>query len=168
MTIKLPKNPMKLRVQVLEEEKSMTFGPGEETSIGGASGNLFFIGMAGAGRRELARLAAEQLGLSYVEAPDPQALAQAAAGSGLSVAVTGEALAGPEQVQAMRASGKVFFVMRDMAHLARDLGDPARIEELAAETARLEPMLMEAAHFIVPVDATAEERIEDVVWKARL
>ena len=168
MTPKLPKNPLKLRVEVLEEDKSVTFGPGADTTIGGSSGNLFFIGMVGAGRRALARQAAERLGLAYAEAPDPQALARAAANSGQSVAVTGEGLADPEQVQAMRSSGKVFFVMRDVADLARELGDPGRAEELAAETARLEPMLMEAAHFIVPVDATAEERIEDVVWKAGL
>ncbi|MFP5240317.1 MAG: hypothetical protein ACLGQW_10840 [Acidobacteriota bacterium] len=168
MTLKTPNNPIKQRVQVLEEDKSVTFGPGGETSIGGASGNLFFIGMAGAGKRELARQAAERMGLAYAEAQDSQALALAAAGSGQSVAVTGEGLAGPEQVQAMRSSGKVFFVMRDVADLARSLGDPGRAEELAAETARLEPMFMEAAHFIVPVDATAEERIEDVVWKAGL
>ncbi|WP_243312275.1 hypothetical protein [Fundidesulfovibrio agrisoli] len=168
MTLKTPKNPIKLRVEVLEEDKTVTFGPGEDTSIGGASGNLFFIGMEGSGRRELARQAAERLGLTYGEAPDAPALARAAAGSGQSVAVIGEGLADPEQVQAMRASGKVFFVMRGVADLARNLGDPARAEELAAETARLEPMLMEAAHFIVPVDAAGEERIEDVVWKAGL
>ena len=164
--------PMKMireRFQVLEEDKSQTFRHGEPaTPIGGASGNHCFIGEEGSGRRTQASLAAERLGLAVAEADSPEALARIVHGSNQAVAVTGVDLSVPDTAEALRSSGKVFYLMSMTPILAKRLGDLSRMEELAAEAERLEPYFMTAAHFILPVASTQEEMLEDVAEKARL
>lgn len=166
--MKVPANAIKLRVDVQEEDATRTF-PGDlaQASIGGASGNLFFIGLPGVGRRDLARASAGALGLAYADADSPQALKAALGGSGQSVAVTGVTL-NDALIQALRSSGKVFYIMTAAPILAKRLGDVSRLEELAAEVERLDPVFMRAAHFIMPLAATPEEMLEDVREKARL
>jgi len=166
--MKLPRNAIKLRFDVQEEDASRTFsGNLASASIGGASGNLFFIGLPGVGRRELAQASAGALSLRYVDADSPHALKAALGGSGQAVAVTGVAL-NDAVIQAMRFSGKVFYIMTAAPILAKRLGDLSRLTELAAEVERLEPVFMSAAHFIMPLAATSEEMLEDVREKARL
>lgn len=166
--MKAPRNAMKHRIDVQEEDASRTFsGDLAKAAIGGASGNLFFIGLPGVGRRDLARASAGALGLAFVDADSPHALKAALGGSGQSVAVTGVAL-NDALIQALRTSGKVFYIMTAAPILAKRLGDVSRLEELAAEVERLEPVFMRAAHFIMPLAATPEEMLEDVREKARL
>lgn len=156
------------RFQVLEEDKSRTFGLDDAAPIGGAGGNLFFIGMEGSGRRSLARQAAERLGLAFAEADSPGALDRLLPGSGQAVAVTGADLADEAVRERLRASGKVFFLMSVAPILVKRSGDLSRLTELAAEVERLQPHFMTAAHFILPLAATEEEMLEDVAEKARL
>ncbi|MFP5222685.1 MAG: hypothetical protein ACLGSA_10390 [Acidobacteriota bacterium] len=159
---------MKLRIGVQEEDASRTFSGDLATAvIGGASGNLFFIGLPGVGRRDLALASAGALGLSYVDADSPHALKAALASSGQAVAVTGVAL-NDALIKALRSSGKVFYIMTAAPILAKRLGDVSRLEELAAEVERLEPVFMRAAHFIMPLAATPQEMLEDVREKALL
>jgi len=166
--MKVPANAIRLRVDVQEEDASRTFsGDLAKACIGGASGNLFFIGLSGVGRRELALASAGALGLSYVDADSPHALKAALGSSGQAVAVTGMEL-NDAVIQAMRSSGKVFYIMTAAAILAKRLGDVSRLEELAAEVERLDPVFMRAAHFIMPLAATPEEMLDDVREKARL
>ena len=166
--MKVPANAIRLRIDVQEEDASRTFsGDLARASIGGASGNLFFIGLPGVGRRELALASAGALGLSYVDADSPHALKAALGGSGQAVAVTGVEV-NDAVIQAMRSSGKVFYIMTAAAILAKRLGDVSRLEELAAEVERLDPVFMRAAHFIMPLAATPEEMLEDVREKAPL
>jgi hypothetical protein len=166
--MKVPAKAIKLRVDVQEEDASRTFsGDLARASIGGASGNLFFIGLSGVGRRELALASVGALGLSYVDADSPHALKAALGGSGQAVAVTGVDL-NDAIIQAMRSSGKVFYIMTAAAILAKRLGDVSRLAELAAEVERLDPVFMRAAHFIMPLAATPEEMLDDVREKARL
>lgn len=163
-----PRNAMKLRVDVQDENASRTFsGDLAQASIGGASGNLFFVGLPGVGRRDLAQASAGALGLSFVDADSPHALKAALGGSCQAVAVTGVAL-NDAVIQAMRSSGKVFYIMTAAPILAKRLGDLSRLEELAAEVERMDPVFMGAAHFIMPLAATPEEMLEDVREKARL
>lgn len=164
-----PKRVIRERYHVLEEDKSQTFSHDvASTPIGGASGNLFFIGMEDSGRRTLARLSAERLGLALAEAESAESLARILTGSNQAVAVTGADLTDPQIVSSLRASGKVFYLMSLARILAERLGDLSRLDELASSIARLEPSFMAAAHFILPVDATQDEMALDVAEKARL
>jgi len=164
----LPQRVIRERHDVLEEDKSVTFRADASAPIGGSSGNLFFIGLPGSGRRTLARLAAGRLGLAYAEAESSDSLPRILEGSGQCVAVTGADLAEAHVREALRASGKVFYLMSLPHILASRLNDPARTQELAAEAQRLEPHFMAAAHFVMAVAATEAEMLEDVAEKARL
>lgn len=147
----------------------MTFGPGQTAPIGGASGTLYFVGIEGCGHADLARKAAGRLGLTYVDACDAGSLAAALSGRELSVAVTAaDLLADPATVEALRASGKVFYLMSVAPVLAKNLGDLSRLEELALRVERMEPVFFSAAHFIMPVATSQEEMLDDVVEKAAL
>ncbi|GFK92891.1 hypothetical protein NNJEOMEG_00719 [Fundidesulfovibrio magnetotacticus] len=165
-----PKNPIRKRFDVQEPGKSATFSSATAlAAIGGASGNLYFVGLEGSGRRSLARAAAPRLGLAFAEAATRAQLDRALAGKGLTVAVTGDSLLLEEGVaEALRASGKVFYLMSVAPILARRLGDLSRLEELAARVERMEPVFFGAAHFILPLASSEEEMLEDVAEKASL
>lgn len=171
MTLMRPKEIIRRRFHVDEEDKTAVFrhGRAEAAPIGGSSGNLFFLGMEGSGRRTLARAASVRLRLEYAEARDAPALRSLLDGKGRAVAVmTASLTEDPALAQSMRDSGKVFYLVRMPHELASRLGDASRAESLAGELARLDPLFMNAAHFILPSDETDEERIEDVAEKARL
>jgi len=169
MALQRPQKVIRKRFDVEEEDKTMTFRHGDTAPIGGSSGNLFFLGVDGSGRRELARAAASRLGIAYAEAATREGLETALSASGQAVAVTDPSLAGDQDlVLAMRDSGKVFLLMSLPHVLAARLGDPSRAEALAADVARYEPSFMSAAHFVLAVDATFQEMAEDVAEKALL
>lgn len=169
MSLPRPQKIIRERFDVLEGDKSLTFRHEDRAPIGGASGNLFFIGMEGSGARELARDAAARLGLAPAEASSPEAIEALLARTNQAVAVTAPSLVEDAAlVSAMQSSGKVFYLMSLPHILATRLNDPSRTEALAAELSRLEPLFMNAAHFVIPVDATPEEMLEDVAEKARL
>lgn len=169
MSLPRPQKVIRKRFDVEEEDKTMTFRHGDTSPIGGSSGNLFFLGVEGSGRRELARAAASRLGIAYAEAATRGDLEKLMASAGRAVAVTDPALAeSRDLVQAMRDSGKVFVLMSLPHVLAARLGDPSRAEVLAADVARYEPAFMGAAHFVLTVDATFQEMAEDVAEKALL
>ncbi|MFZ5426534.1 MAG: hypothetical protein ACOZEN_06145 [Thermodesulfobacteriota bacterium] len=169
MSLPRPQKVIRKRFDVEEEDKSMTFRHGETAPIGGSSGNLFFLGLPGSGRRELAQDVAGRLGLRYTEAASAADLDAALAGSGQAVAVTQTSIVeSPEAVQAMRASGRVFVLTILPHELAARLGDPSSAGELARKWERLEPLMLAAAHFILPLDESFEELAWDAVWKARL
>jgi hypothetical protein len=169
MSLPLPKKVIRERFDVQEEDKSLTFRHEAAAPIGGASGNLFFLGLPGSGRRELARVVAARLGLPMVEAATRVDLDAALAASGQAVAVIDSSLVEDQDaVAAMRATGKVFVLTILPHELAARLGEPARAGELARQWERLEPVLLAAAHFILPLDETFEELAEDAAWKARL
>jgi hypothetical protein len=164
-----PKVVIRERYDVLEEDKSQTFRHDVASApIGGTSGNLFFIGMEGSGRRALAKLSAVRLGLALVEADSSDALESILAGSNQAVAVTGKDLSAPGILASLRASGKVFYLMSLAPLLAERMGDLSRLDKLAEDVALQEPHFMAAAHFILPVDATLDEMVLDVAEKARL
>lgn len=164
-----PKVVIRERYDVLEEDKSLTFSHDvAHAPIGGASGNLFFIGMEGSGRRTLARLSAERLGLTLAEADNSEALGSILAGSNQAIAVTGKDLNDPDILSSLRASGKVFYLMSLAPLLAERLGAPSRLDELAESIVRLEPHFMSASHFILPIDATLDDMLLDIAEKARL
>jgi len=170
MSPNVPKQVIRKRFDVQEADKSATFSSAVAAApVGGASGSLYFVGLEGSGRRALARAAAGRLGLNYREAASRQELEAALAGTGLAVAVTDAALLEePGVVKALRASGKVFHLMSLAPVLAKRLGDPSRLEELARAVERLEPVFLGAAHFILPLAASHEEMLDDVAEKARL
>ncbi|WP_243358025.1 hypothetical protein [Fundidesulfovibrio terrae] len=169
MSLPRPQKIIRERFDVLEEDKSLTFRHEDCAPIGGASGNLFFLGMEGSGIESLARDAAARLGLAPAEAASAGEIEALLARSGQAVAVTNSALVEDAAlVSAMRASGKVFYLMSMPHVLAARLDDPSRTGALAAELSRLEPLFMNAAHFILSVDATPEEMLDDVAEKARL
>lgn len=165
-----PQHVIRVRHDVLEEDKTATFSHGVPSgSIGGAQDALFFIGLEGSGRRALAQAAAARLGLAYAEASTRAGLDALLALPGQAVAVTDAALgADPDAIQAMRARGKVFHLMGVAPILARNLGRPDRLEELADLAERYEPLFMSAAHFVIPPATPLEEAVEDVAEKSRL
>ena len=164
-----PKAVIRERYDVLEEDKTRTFSHDvADAPLGGDSGNLFFIGMPGSGRKTLAGLSAARLGLALAEADCAESLARILTGSNQAVAVTGVDLTAPGVASSLRASGKVFYLMCLAPLLAERMGDLSRLEELVPEVERLEPHFLAAAHFILPVDATQDEMIENVAEKARL
>jgi len=164
-----PKVVIRERYDVLEEDKSHTFSHDVASApIGGESGNLFFIGMEGSGRRTLAQLSANRLGLALSEANSAESLERILTESNQAVAVTGVDLTDPRIVSSLRASGKVFYLMSLAQLLAQRLGDLTKLDDLAETIVRLEPHFMNAAHFILPVDATLDEMVLDVAEKARL
>lgn len=171
MALVRPRRFVNIPVRVEDADRTATFRHCDQDQgrIGGESGNLFFLGLPGSGRRDLARAAAARLGLEYAEAASPDELRGILAGSCSSVAVDGDFLAdAPALVQDMRSSGKVFYLVRLPHELAARLGDPSRAEALAADLARLDPVFMNAADFFLTSDETEEERLEDVAMKARL
>ncbi len=88
--------------------------------------------------------------------------------SGQAIAVLEADLGDPRARELLRAGGKVFYLM-SLAHiLAARLEAPSRLEELAQAMAVHEPFFLQAAHFVLPIDATPEEMADDVVMKARL
>lgn len=171
MAMQRPKEIIRRRFHVDEEDKTAVFrhDRADFAPIGGSTGSLFFLGLDGSGKRALARAASVRLHLEYAEARDASDLQALLAGKAQAVAVAGSVLAEvPALALAMREAGKVFYLMRLPHELAARLGDPSRTEALADELARLDPMLLSAAHFILPSDETDEERIEDVAEKVRL
>lgn len=169
----IPKNVIRQRFEVRESGRTATHGQADASApIGGTGGNLLFIGLPGSGRKTLARSAAARLGLAYAAAADAQALEYALARSGQAIAVTGTVtgmgLGAPEARERLRAAGKVFYLMSVAPILAKRLGDLSRLEELAQAVTANEPFFLQAAHFVLPLDATPEEMVEDVVEKASL
>uniref|UniRef100_A0A7C4ELL0 Shikimate kinase n=1 Tax=Fundidesulfovibrio putealis TaxID=270496 RepID=A0A7C4ELL0_9BACT len=161
------------RFDVQEEDKTQSFRHDVAGQpLGGAGASLFFVGMPGSGRRELARRAAKALGLEYAEAATPESLLALAQDlkKARAVAVTagGEALADPAVRDILRAGGKVFYLMSAAPILARNLGQLERVEDILRRLEALEPHFMSAAHFVQPVASTMEEMLEDVAEKARL
>lgn len=165
-----PAKTIRKLFEVEEKDKTATFSHAVSTGcIGGASGNLFFLGLEGSGGRELARASAERLGLEYAEASSSAELAALLARCSVAVAVTSPELgADPEAVQAMRACGKVFHLMGVAPILAKNLGRVDRLEEIAAQVERFEPAFMSAAHFVIPPATPLGEALEDVAEKSRL
>ena len=165
----IPKNVIRQRFEVREGGRTATHGQADASApLGGTGGNLLFIGLPGSGRKTLARAAAERLGLAYAEAADTQALERSLARSGQAIAVTGMGLGAPEARERLRAAGKVFYLMSVAPILAKRLCDLSRLEELAQAVTANEPFFLQAAHFVLPLDATPEEMVEDVVEKASL
>lgn len=161
------------RFDVQEEDKTQSFSHDVAGQpLGGAGASLFFVGMPGSGRRELARRTAQALGLEYAEADTPESLAALAGDlkQARAVAVTadGAVLADPATRDALRAGGKVFYLMSAAPILARNLGKLERVEDILRQLEALEPHFMNAAHFVLPVASSMEEMLEDVAEKARL
>jgi len=187
-----PKKLIRQRFDVLEKGRTATHGRAEASQpIGGAGGNLLFIGLPGSGRKTLARAAAGRLGLTYAETAGPagaaelDALAHAEAArmagpasqagldqllarSGQAIALTGVDLGASEVRERLRAAGKVFYLMSVAPILAKRLGDLSRLEELAGAVAAHEPFFLQTAHFVLPLDATPEEMADNVAEKACL
>ena len=169
MSLPRPRKTVRILHQVEEPDKTMVFRHGHSAAIGGTSGNLFFAGLQGSGRRLLARDAAQALGLRYAEASHALELAGLALAPGQAVAVLNhELFADADMVSALRESGKIFYLMRMASALAQSLGDPSRTRELAVLAQRMEPHFLRAAHCILPLEATHEEMLADVLEKARL
>lgn len=208
----IPKKIIRRRFEVQDGDRTVVHCASEaHQPIGGAGGNLLFIGLPGSGRRTLARAAAERLGLAFAETTDVAGLAELTgltesaaqaestgraglggqtgqsgklatlgasaemdsllalmAKPGQAIAVTGVDLRPAEVRDRLRAAGKVFYLMSAAPILARRLGDLSRLEELARAVDTFDPFYLQAAHFVLPLDATPEEMVEDVVEKARL
>lgn len=165
----MPKKVIRRRFDVLDEDRTAIHGKaGTCTPIGGAGGNLLFIGLPGSGRKTLARATAQRLGLTYAEASEKAGMEALLARSGQAIAVTGVDLGTPEMRNRLRAAGKVFYLMSVAPILAKRLGDLLRLEELAEAVTTHEPFFLQTAHFVLPIDATPEEMAQDVTEKAPL
>lgn len=169
MSLPRPQKIVRIVHQVREADKSLTFSNADSGPIGGSSGNLFLVGLPGSGRRALADAVSGALGLTRVQAATALELRRVLEDSGQAVAVMDhELLADPDLTAAVRASGKVFYLMSVAPILAKSLGDLSRLEELAALVERMEPHFLRAAHFILPLASSREEMLADVLEKARL
>lgn len=169
MSLPRPQKTVRILHEVEDPDKTTAFRHDPDARIGGASGNLFFAGLPGSGRRALAQAAARALGLRSAEASSAFELAGLALASGQAVAVCNhELFTDADVVSALRASGKIFYLMHMAPALAARLGDPSRLEELAGLVERMEPYFLTAAHCITPLAATGEEMLADVLEKARL
>ncbi|MGE4299181.1 MAG: hypothetical protein AB7E47_14280 [Desulfovibrionaceae bacterium] len=164
---------IKEKQEVDNPDTSITFKPGDGAKrqparfVPGDS-NIFILGLAGSGRRELAVHLAQRTGGSaiHLEASgdaeaDAVALDALCTGKGVVAAVDSELLT-PQAGAALKAHGLVFYLIADVGLALRAMGGgDATRERLAAELIRCEPIFMSALHFIVRADQPPEAMAQD-------
>jgi shikimate kinase len=155
------------RVDVQEEGRVSVHGPRAKRPASGR-GNVFFVGLRGSGKTTLGRLVAERLGRPFTDEPDWKTLAGLAKQGGQVAAIAPELLAQDGVCNLLSRGGKVFYIMTDAATLAARLGKPGDVplrEELYEESTGLEPLCMQALHFILQGASGVEVLVEDVIEK---
>ncbi|MGE4505384.1 MAG: hypothetical protein AB7D51_08560, partial [Desulfovibrionaceae bacterium] len=83
-------------------------------------------------------------------------------------AIAPELLAQDGVCNLLSRGGKVFYIMTDAATLAARLGKPGDVplrEELYEESIGLEPLCMQALHFILQGASGVEALVDDVIEK---
>ncbi|WP_147821981.1 hypothetical protein [Salidesulfovibrio onnuriiensis] len=167
---------IKEKAEVAEADKCRTFGKGERredfAAMWNATGTLLLAGLPGSGRRALAGILSERLGLPVRDVLDGNSLRDALAG-GPSVVVLDDALFDDEaSVVAIGGAGKVFYLMADAGVLARRIARQAGREDVetiqqgvAARLEAVEPHFMRALHFILQAGSPSEDLAGDVLEK---
>lgn len=164
------------KAEVAEAEKRKTFGKGERredfAAMWNATGTVLLAGLPGSGRRAVAGLLAERLGLPVRDARDESSLQSAMAG-GPSVVVVDDALFDDDSsVAAIGSAGKVFYFMAHAGVLARRIArrtgkddEEAVRQDVAARLGQVEPRFMQALHFVIQAESSPEEMADDVLEK---
>lgn len=161
------------RIDVQQQDRAVVHGPKAPRPPSGR-GNVFFVGLRGCGKTALGQMLAERLGRPFTDEPDWQQLAGLAKQGGQVAAISPELLAQEGVANLLQRGGKVFYIMTDAATIARRIGpageaeDISLREELFAELEALEPLCMQALHFIVPGTMPLGELADDVTDKLRI
>ncbi len=165
-----PKRFIQRKVDVAEADKTRTHGPVADRPHP-SGGAVFLAGVAGSGRGDLGRLAAERLGIPFRSYKEWEA-----AGRDRAVVALDDAdilrEGGPERV---RSQGTVFYLMSGVPAVAERLAqahpgeDAERLRALAAERFfAAEPVFMGALHFLLQGFRPAEEQVRDLLEKLSL
>ena len=121
--------------------------------------NIVLIGMMGCGKTTVGRLAAEKLGMAFVDTDEKELARQ----SGLVIACGGGLPTRPDSIAALKGSGVVFWINRDPGEIydtvsmaGRPLGQGGRAAFLE-RFARREGIYRQWADHIIQGHRTARE-----------
>lgn len=138
------------------------------------TGRVALVGLEGSGKRNLAALLAERMGVPVVVPEDAGQAASALEGE-RAVIVLDDSLVEDEAVQPLiHSAGKVFYLLADTRTLAgrvaeRDGVDREKVwNALSDRLAVMEPVFYSVLHFILQAGDTSEEMAADAMEKIAL
>ncbi|NDV17889.1 hypothetical protein GO013_00460 [Pseudodesulfovibrio sp. JC047] len=174
----MTKNFINEQYNVEDPSASKGFAPGEKrgdyADAWRETGRVVLVGLAGSGKRELARLLAERTGLDVVM-PKNGAEAVAVLTGPASVVVLDDVLVEEAEVQSsVHDAGKVFYLMADSRVLServatRDGNDDTEAlwRLFSARLTVMEPIFYSVLHFILQGSQPVETLVDDAVKKIR-
>ena len=158
----------KQKTTVQDANATMTFGGKQHLdTFSPEHGIIFLIGFTGSKRAELAELLGQKFSMESIapEAIDSaDELEELASAEGTIIIVPQSAMRNEDVRNALRAHGKVFYLMTELLHLAHNLGLDAEQgrEQLGADFVELEPHMLASLHYILHGWKEPQELIDSV------
>lgn len=146
------------KTEVENAGEAVVFGRGAtRPSFDTASDNIFFVGIAGSGRHEVAEGVAAVLGMKFVDADDNW---NVDGNKGVVAILPQSVLENAELRAKAHANGKIFYVMPDIPAMVQGKSDAER-ETLVQNFTSTEPLCMECLHFLLQ-PRTSDRLIQQV------